>query len=172
MDLEIPGTDRRLDPVAVPACVRQSPCNRGLAGPEEAQHAAAGRVGPREDAPNCLGLQGARPEPLELGRRPREDDRDRAPGVEVEPGRCTGEPERNRRGRQRRLLAHTRSKVRIGAPEPLCDAARDRLDLRLELRVDGQLEAGGGGEQLDGAVVVRRSQPAADRAELRLQALA
>ena len=127
--------------------------------------------GPREHAANSLGLERPGPEPLELPRWPREDDDDHGAEIEHE-ARCrSGEPERLRAIRPRRLLAHARREVHVRPPEPVRDRSRDRADLFLEHAVENQLLPGDTRDELDRPVVVGRPQAARDEAEIGIESL-
>src|SRR5439155_13024261 len=71
---------------------------------------------------------------------------------------------------KRRLLADAFGEVRIGPAQPPGDRARDAFDLGLERGLDDQFPARGPREQLDGAVVMGRAEPAGDDAQVRLEA--
>ena len=60
------------------------------------------------------------------------------------------------------------AKSAYGRPSRSATDARDALDLRLELLVDAQRRARDPCDELDGAVVVRRPEPARDEADVRL----
>src|SRR5262249_44465479 len=83
-----------------------------------------------------------------------------------------GEPERERAFGQRRLLPDARGEVGVRAAEPVGDRARDGLDRRFELVVDGQRPPRDTGHELDRAVVVRRTEPARDETEIGRERLA
>src|SRR5574337_1150114 len=67
---------------------------------------AIARRGTRQDAPKRLRADCARPQPLELPRRAWKRDDHARPEVEDDARGGTGEPERERPLRQRRLLAY------------------------------------------------------------------
>ena len=73
---------------------------------------------------------------------------------------------------QRRLLAHARREVGIGAAHALGEATRDLLDLGLERFVDLELTAGDARDELDRPVVVGRPEPTRDEAHIGLEAFA
>ena len=171
MDLEIPRADRRLHPAAVAAGVGERLGHRGLARAEEAQTLQHGRPRAAEHAPHRLGLERAGPEPPELARRARENDRDGVAGLEDEARRRSGETERQRALGDRRLLAHPGLEIDVRTPQPLGEAARDRLDLPEQVLVDPQADPRRARHDLDGAVVMRRAKPSGHDAEFGLQPL-
>ncbi len=172
VDLEVPRADRRLDTVSVAPRLGERPRHRRLAQPVEAEHAPARRDGPLQHALHGLALDSTRPEPLQLTRRPGQDDDRRPP-------RCRARaraPCRRHRGHaplgHRRLLRHARREVGIRPAEPFRDRARERLDVLLELGVDDERPPGDPRDELDRAVVVRRPEAPRDEADVGLQALA
>ena len=169
MDLEVARADRRHDPRRLAARLGERARDLGLARAVEAQDAVLGRLGVRENALHRVGLERARPEPLQLRRRARQDDHDGVPRAEHEARRRAREPERDRALGQRRLLAHARLEVRVRPLQPLRDRTRDLADLGPQRLVDVQRQAGGARDELHGAVVVRRAEAARDDAEVRLQ---
>ena len=130
------------------------------------------RAGARVEHPaHRLGLERPRPQPLELARRPRQDDDDARPRVEDEPGAVPARPERDRALRKRRLLADAGREVartagraarrsRARSPRSRCSSASSTTSGR----------AGDARDELDRAVVVRRPEPAGDEAEIGLEA--
>ena len=61
-------------------------------------------------------------------------------------------------------------KIGVGAAHPLCEPARDLLDLGLERRVDLELAPRDARDELDRPVVVRRPEPTRDEADVGLEA--
>jgi hypothetical protein len=114
----------------------------------------------REDFLELRALECAAPNSLELSRRAWKRDRERSPGLEDDARRRPRQAERASSLRERRLLADAGLELLIRAPEALGEPSHHRLDLPLELRVDGEVTAGSASKQLDRAVVVRRSEPA------------
>ena len=143
VDLELARADRDLDAVAVSAGFLERAGDRRLADAEQAEDAALGRRRPCEQFPHRLARERVRPEPLQLGRRPGQDDDD-APvrRAEDKARRGSREADRDSRNRTRRLLPHARLEVGVRAPQALGDRARDGADLLLELLVDDELEPG------------------------------
>ena len=92
------------------------------------------------------------------GGGPGQDDGDRAARLDDEPRSRPGDPDHAPAGGHRRLLADALLELRVRPPEPLRDPPRDALDLLLELLGD-RARAPPPGQQLDGAVVVRRPEP-------------
>jgi hypothetical protein len=129
------------------------------------------RHGAPEDPADRLVLQRGPPEPSELGRRPRQDDRDRSVRLHHEARRRARDPDHPPADRDGRLLAHTLLELRVWTPETLGDPPRDLLDLPLELRHGPCLEPRRAREQLDRPVVVRRPQPAREHEEVGLEPL-
>ena len=166
MDLEIPGTDRRLDAVAVTTCIGERLGHGRLAGAEETELAERGRTRTTQDATHRLRLQCAPPQALQLGRRPGQHDDDGLAAVEDETRRRPGEPEREGAIGNRCLLAHAGLEVDVGPPQPLGEGPRDRADLVVQPVVEFQPHAGRAGDELDRAVVVRRPEPARDHAQV------
>src|SRR6185312_12193257 len=105
-------------------------------------------------------LERSRPESLELSGRAREDDDDAAIEVENEPRCRSGETERDGALGSGRLLPHPRAELLVRAAKALRDHPRDRPDLLLERGVDDERAIGDLGYQLDGPVVVRRTEAA------------
>ena len=171
VDLELAGADRHLHAVALPARRRERLGDGRLGRSEEAEHPVLACRSPRQHTANSLGLERPGPEPLELPRWPREDDDDHGAEIEHE-ARCrSGEPERLRALRPRRLLAHARREVHVRPPETIRDHSRDRADLFFELAVENQLLPGDMRDELDRPVVVRRPQAARDEAEICVESL-
>ena len=63
-------------------------------------------------------------------------------------------------------MLHACLEVDVGPPEPLGERAGDAADLRVQLLVEPKTDACGASDELDGAVVVRRAEPAGDDAEV------
>ena len=101
VDLEAAGADRHLEPVAVAAGLLEGLRDLRLAGAEEAQRPPQRRRAPVEHAAHVGGLERARPEPLQLRRRPGQHDHRRPVCVDDEAGRRAGEAEDRRRPRAR-----------------------------------------------------------------------
>ena len=119
-----------LDPVRVAAGLlgRRAPPST----PPRRRTAAPRRSGGRARASSrrtSSRFERARPEPLELARRAREDDHHAPHVLDDERRRRPGEPHDDGALRHLRLLAHAVLELGIGPPKPLRDRARDRLDL-------------------------------------------
>ena len=160
VDLELAGADRRGQAIRLSPRLGQRPCHRRLARAVEAERPPVRHSRTREHCAHRSGLERRRPEPLQLGRRAREHNDRRPVPPEHEARRGSGDADHERAGRQRRLLAHAFGEVAVGPLQTLGDPPGEPLDLRLELRVDGQLEAGGPREHLHRAVVVSRPEHA------------
>ena len=132
VDLELARADGRRHAVALAPALGERPRDLGLARPVEAQHAPFGFTRAREHVAHRLRLERARPEPLQLARRPGQHDDRAALGLEHERRRRAGDPDDQRALRQRRLLAHALGEVGVRPLEPLGDRPGDRLDLRLQ----------------------------------------
>jgi hypothetical protein len=171
MDLEVARADRRLHSVAVPAGVGERLRNGRLARPEEAQQTPFGRRRARKDAAYRLRLDGAGPEPLQLARGSRQHDDDALPRFEHEAWCSAGETERERTLRNRRLLAHTLLEVDVRPSHALRKASGDVADLTLQGVVEAKPDSGGTRDELDGAIVVRRTEPPGDDAQIGAQPL-
>jgi hypothetical protein len=169
MNFEVPRADRRDDSRRLAAGLRQGARDLRLTGSEEAKDAMVGRRRLLDDVPDSLGLERAWPQALELRGRAGQDDHRRFTRPENEARRGASHAERHRALRQCRLLAHALLEIAIRPPQPCGDGARDHLDLHPELLVDVQRQTRGAGDQLDGAVVVRRPEPAGHDAEISLQ---
>ena len=124
---------------------------------EEAQPAQLRWSCASEHSLDRLGLEGFRPQALQLGRRAWQHDHDRLPVLEDEPGRSPGEPERVRAFGDRGLFSDAGLEVRIGPPEPVREAAGDAADLLVQLFVEPEPHSGGARHELDRPVVVRRT---------------
>ena len=170
VDLEVTGADRRLDAVPVAARVGERLRDRGLADAVEPQDAPFRPRGAVEHLLERRRGDRARPEALELPGRPGQDDDDAAARVENDAGRGARDAERHGSPRQRRLLAHARREIGVRAPHPLCEPARDLLDLGLERGIDLELAARDARDELDRPVVVRRPEPTRDEADVGLEA--
>ena len=130
-------------------------------GPKKRSERRVGCVRPPNERLHSRMCDGVRPEPPELGRRAGKRDRQTASVVlEENRRRGPGEPERDAALRERRLLADSGHEVAEGSLEALGDTAGKRLDLGSELLVERERTSGGGRQELDGAVVVGRAQPA------------
>ena len=106
MDLEVARADRRLDPVAVAAGVRERLRDGRLARAVEPQHAALGRRrAARAPAGTARDVDRPRPEPLQLARRAGQDDDDAA---------------RPCRARARARCRRGRARARPRAASPAC----------------------------------------------------
>ena len=136
MDLEVARADRHLEPVSVTPGFLERLRDLRLAGTEEPERPPERRPAAVEHAPDRIRLERLRPEPLELGRRPRKHDDRRPVRVDDEARRRAGEPEDVSTLGHLRLLGHTLREVRVRALHPLRGHARDALDLGLELLVD------------------------------------
>ena len=123
-----------------------------------------------EHPPHRLGLERARPEPLELGRRAGQDDNRCPAHLEHESRRGAGEPERDCACGKCRLLADAVLEVGVRPPQALGDRARDGADLGVKPLVEHKAAARSLRDQLDGTVVVRRPKTARDQTQVRLQA--
>ena len=119
----------------------------------------AGRAGGEAARVSSAG----RPERLQLARRARQRDGDAPVELEHERRRRPGEADDERALGDRRLLADAGGEVGVGPPQPVGDGPRDGLDPGLEPRVEARAGSPAArGEQLDGAVVVGRPEPAGD----------
>ena len=78
VQLEVARADRHVDAVPVAAGSGERTRHLRLAGAEEAQNAVLGRLRSCEHAPHGLGLERARPQPLQLARWAWKHDHDRA----------------------------------------------------------------------------------------------
>src|SRR5919197_3246633 len=172
VDLEIASTDGRLHAVAVAARIGQRLRDGGLARAEEAQEPHLGRLRTAEQAPHRFGPQRLDPQPAEFGRRPRQDDHDGAARLEYEAGRGARQPERERTLGDRRLLAHAGLEVDVRPAHPRREPPRDAADLVVQPLVQPQADPGGAGDERNGAIVVRRAEPARDDAQVGSHALA
>ena len=168
VDLEVARADRRLHPISVAPRLREGLGDRGLAGAEEPEDAAARRARRREDGLHRRACDGRGPQPAELARRPREHDEHAAVRGDDEARSRPGDADHVGAVGDRRLLRHARCEVGVRPAESLGDRARHRLDLRLELAVDPERRAGDARDELDRPVVVRRAEPARDEADVRL----
>ena len=141
VDLELTSADGRLHPVPVAPGVGERLRDRRLARAVEAEHPPPGRLRAGQHAPHRLGLQRAGPEPLELRGRSGQDDGSAGARVENDPRRRSRQSERDRPGRQGRLLAHARLEVGVRPVEPLRDLPRDAADLGVQRLVDHERRA-------------------------------
>ncbi len=166
MDLEVARADRGLDAVGLAARVRERARDLRLARAEEPEDAVLRRLRPRQHAPHRLGLERARPQPLQLaggaraGRsRPSSRPRARAPArsrrARATPPRRGSSPACARRARSPRRDAS-------GARRP---AARSARSPSRGLRPRAA-DAGRARDELDRHVVVRRAEPAGDDDEV------
>ena len=169
VDLEVAGADRRLHPVPVAARVRERLCHRRLARAEEAQEPHVRRPRPRENAAHGLRLDREAPQPLQLARRSRQHDDDALPRFQHQSRRRSRQPQGQRALRNRRLLAHPLLEVDVRTAHPLRERAGDPADLTVQALVEPQPDAGGTRDELDGAVVVRRPEPARHDAQIRAE---
>ena len=137
MDLEVPRADRRLDPVAVSAGLLERPRDGRLAGAEEPQHAPPGGVVRSSNRREGLRPERRRPEPLQLTRRPGQNDDDAPLVLEQQTRRRAGETERDRalRGASPACGRRPRS-PRYGRRRRSRERPGDLADLGLELRDD------------------------------------
>ena len=166
MDLEVARADRRLDAVAVAPGLRERTCHGRLADAVEAEHPPAGRRRAREHGLHGLAGDGRRPEPAQLAGRAGHHDVDAALTRDDEPGSGARDPDDDGSLGHRRLLRHPGREVAVRPAEPFRDPARDPLDRALELRIDAERGSGDPCDELDGAVVVRRAEPAGDEADV------
>src|SRR5439155_8787156 len=109
---------------------------------------------------------------VRLRRRPGQHDHDGAARVEHGAGGGAREAERDRARRKNGLLGHALLEVRVGTPEPVGDALRDRLDLSAQVFAQLELDSCGACDQLDGAIVVRGAEAAGGHAEVGVEARA
>ena len=179
-----PGCDEQVDvdldsraqivastPLAVAAGSGERLCDRRLGDAVEAEHAPLRRCRPRASRRRSGSLsRAAGQHVLQLARRAGQGDGDAPVELEHERRRRPGEADDERALRDGRLLADTVGEVGVGPPQPVGDGARAALDLGLERRVETQRQAGGRGEQLDGAVVVGRPEPARDDEQIACRA--
>src|SRR5215468_4241468 len=169
VDLEVARADGRLDPVAVAAGVRERLRDGRLARAEEPEQADIRRLRARQHAPYGLGLDRLAPQSLQLPRRPGQHDDHTPVGLEHETRRRPREAERQRALGNRRLLLHAGLEVDVWTVHPPRECPRDPADLLLERFVDAQTDAGCARDQLDGAVVVGRAEPAGRDAHVGVQ---
>ena len=116
VDLELAGADRHLHPISVAAGLRERSRHRRLAHAEEAEHTPPRGLGTRQKLLKGLGLERARPQPLQLEGRSRQQHHDASavPGHD-ETRRRPCEAERERALGNRRLLRHAGRKVGVVA---------------------------------------------------------
>ena len=132
---------------------------------------AASRV--REHAPHRLGLERARPEPLQLRGRPGQDDDGGLAGLRrTRPGAVPASPSDTAPSGSVACFAHARLEVRVRAlAAALRRRARSARSRASQPLVDVQRQPRGARDELDRAVVVRRPEAARDDAEVRAAAL-
>ena len=131
-------------PSPSPPASRERPRDRRLARAEEAEHApcrAASRA--RAAARHGLRLERARPEPLQLARRPGQHDDDATPSCSrTSPGAVPARPSDDRALGDRRLLADAGLEVRVRPPQPLARTrARCRRSRASQLLVEDERAA-------------------------------
>ena len=168
VDLEVPCADRRLDAVAVAAGVGQCPRDGRLAHAVEAEHPATRRRRPREHGLEGLGSQQLPARGGEARRAGPAGRRDAAVRRVDESWCRARDPDHDRALGHGRLLRDSGRELRVGAPQPLGDRSRDALDVRHEVGVDAQRRSRHTRDELDGAVVVGRAEPARDEADVSL----
>ncbi len=172
MDLEVAGTDRRLDTVAVTSCVGESLGDRRLARAVEPEHSAVGLRRLCQHPPERLGCDGSRPQTPQLPRWAGQHDDDASAGVQNDAGRRARKTERDRPLGQSCLLENAVREIRIGAAHTLGEAPRDLLDLAREGGVDAEGPPRDASDELDRPIVMGRSEAARDEADVRLERLA
>ena len=165
------GADRGLDTFRLPSQVRECSRDCGFAYTVSTEDVPLGWVAAFQNPPDRLVLEGRPPEPAQLRWRAGQDDGHRPVRLDDEPRRRACDPDHSAARGHRRLLPHACLELRVGTLEPLRDPPRDVLDLPLELRVDERLEPRGASQELDGAVVVGRAEPARDHEQVGGQAL-
>ena len=160
-------------PSPVAAGVGERLRDRRLARAVEAQHAASGRpCARRARARTRLGLERARPQPLQLRRRPGQDDRRRAsPASRTRPGAVPARPSEIAPSGSVACLRTPGCEVgvRPAAAARRPRARRARSPRRAPRRATSSRPAACASE-LDRAVVVRRPEPAGDEAQVGLRA--
>jgi hypothetical protein len=129
------------------------------------------RRGTRENALDCVRVERPRPEPLELSRRPGKDDDDGVVEIEHQARRRSCQPERHRSLRPRRLFSNAGGEVGVRPSESVGEPPRDGSDLLLETLVEDERATRDAGDELDGAVVVRRAEPAGHETEIRREGI-
>ena len=87
--------------------------------------------------------------------------------LQDETGSCPGKSEVDRTLRNGRLLANSVLEVDVRTAAATRERTRDRSDLRVQLVVQMQLHTGDPRDQLDGPIVVRRSESSGDDAQIR-----
>ncbi len=134
VDLELAGADRHLDAVALPARRRERLGDGRLGRPEEAEHPVLARRQLCASTRRTASVSSALGQSRWSSRGgPGRTTTTTAAEIEHE-ARCrSGEPERQRALRPRRLLAHAGREVHVRPAEPVRDRSRDRADLLLEL---------------------------------------
>ena len=143
VELEVARADRHVDPVAVAARGGERLRDRRLRDAVEPEHAACGRLRPLEQPAQRLGLEHARPELLQLARRPRAARRRRSrPRRARPPAPCRRGRPRARRPAASPACVTPSAKSVYGRLRRVGDPARELLDRRPELLLDVQPDAG------------------------------
>ena len=104
---------------------------------------------------------------MQLRGRSGEYDDDGVRGLQHQSGRSAGETEVDCTLRDGRLLANSVLEVDVRTAAATRERTRDRSDLRVQVVVQMQLHTGDPRDQLDGPIVVRRSESSGDDAQIR-----
>ena len=173
VDLEVACADRRVDA-------------RRLAARLGERRATSDSLAPKKRSTRCAGGS-ARASTRRTGsvssarghsrcssrRRPGQHDHDASPVSQHEPGAVPASPSETRPPAASPASRTPGSKSAYGPAQPLGDRAGDALDLaRRSSSSTRSGSAGGARDELDGAVVVRRAEPARDDAEVGAEPLA
>ena len=128
----------------------------------EAEDAPRRRRRAGEQAAERLARERGRPERLQLRRRAGQGDDDAPVDLEHERGRGAGDAGDESALGEGRLLAHAVGEVGVGPAEPVGEGAREGLDRASSSASRRSGSPAAAREQLDGAVVVGRPEPARD----------
>lgn len=169
LDLEVVRADRHFEARCFAAGLLDDPRDRRFRQAEETQEPVVGAPRPGEELLQLWTLDRRLPDAPELTGRARERDRDARPGREEYARSGAGQAERDAALRKLRLLPDACLELGVRAPETLCEATDDPLDLADEIGVHVELAPGSASQQLERSVVVRWPETAGCHDQVEVQ---